>query len=241
VLLNYVELLSGIIPRNGIQLKRIIDSTRYLIQISPRVRPENFRTTINFLEKILLNFNTYNTIEKMLNLSSEELEMYIEDYHSKKNLHKHIRKSISEVQRTSETLGAVDEKVSEVLYLLMRVTKPDTVVETGVASGISSAYILQALEDNGKGELYSIDLPKLEGQKYPENYFPKEGLRSAIIPKSRQSGWIVPNNLRHRRHLTLGKSSEKLPPLLKELGEIDIFIHDSLHTYENMLWEYKTA
>ncbi|MDA7857893.1 class I SAM-dependent methyltransferase [bacterium] len=30
-------------------------------------------------------------------------------------------------------------------------------------------------------------------------------------------------------------------PLLQRVGEIDIFIHDSEHTYENMLWEYQTA
>ncbi|MEX2751217.1 MAG: class I SAM-dependent methyltransferase [Candidatus Freyarchaeota archaeon] len=239
--MDYKELLSGIIPRNRFSLRRIINSTRYLIQLSPRVRPENFKTTINAFEKILLNFNTYNAIERMLNLSSGELEVYMEDYQSKKALHNHIRKSISEVQRTSEALGAVDEKVSEVLYLIMRIIKPNTVVETGVASGISSAYILQALDDNGKGELYSIDLPKFEGKKYTENYFPGEEQRFAITPKSKQSGWIIPDNLRHRWHLLLGKSSEKLPPLLEKLGRIDIFIHDSLHTYENMLWEYKTA
>jgi hypothetical protein len=68
-----------------------------------------------------------------------------------------------------------------------------------------------------------------------------EGLRSAIIPKNRQSGWIIPDNLRHRWHLTLGRSSEKLPQLLEKLGETDIFIHDSLHTYDNMFWEYRTA
>jgi len=45
------------------------------------------------------------------------------------------------------------------LYNLIRDTRPSIVVETGVASGVSTAYILQALEDNRKGKLYSIDLP----------------------------------------------------------------------------------
>lgn len=46
-----------------------------------------------------------------------------------------------------------------VLYLTVRLIKPETIVETGVSSGSSSAYILRALYDNQKGKLYSIDLP----------------------------------------------------------------------------------
>ena len=30
-------------------------------------------------------------------------------------------------------------------------------------------------------------------------------------------------------------------PLLKKLDEIDIFLHDSEHSYQNMLWEFQTA
>jgi len=41
--------------------------------------------------------------------------------------------------------------------------------------------------------------------------------------------------------LILGKSSEKLAPLLKKVAEIDIFLHDSEHSYQNMLWEFQTA
>lgn len=97
------------------------------------------------------------------------------------------------------------------------------IVETGVASGISSTYILQALEDNGKGMLYSIDI------------------NSHILGDTKPVGWIVPEKLRRRWRLIIGDSNEKLPLLLDELTTIDIFVHDSLHTYEHMLWEYRTA
>ena len=39
----------------------------------------------------------------------------------------------------------------------------------------------------------------------------------------------------------MGKAEELLPPLLEELGAIDLFLHDSLHTYEHMLFEFRTA
>jgi hypothetical protein len=52
---------------------------------------------------------------------------------------------------------------------------------------------------------------------------------------------MIPDYLRHRWHLELGRSSEKLPPLLEKLGKLDIFMHDSEHSYQNMLREYETA
>ena len=107
-----------------------------------------------------------------------------------------------------------------VLYAICRTQKPDIVVETGVSSGVSSSYILSALEKNERGQLYSIDLPS-----WQEN----------------QSGWMIPEYLRHRWYLTLGRSSETLEPLLMKVGDIDIFLHDSDHSYQNMRWEFETA
>ena len=109
------------------------------------------------------------------------------------------------------------------LYLLIRLIKPNIVVETGVASGFSSCFILQALMDNKKGKLYSIDLP------------PKNLLTGKV------SGWVVPQYLRTRWTLHIGDSKALLERLLQKLGEIDCFFHDSLHTYEHMMWEYRTA
>ena len=51
----------------------------------------------------------------------------------------------------------------------------------------------------------------------------------------------MPEWLRPAWRLHLGDSRDVLPPLLAELGRIDLFIHDSLHTYDHMLWEYRAA
>ena len=109
------------------------------------------------------------------------------------------------------------------LYLLIRLLKPNRILETGVASGSSSAYLLCALRDNKKGKLFSIDLP-------PDN-----------LPTGKCAGWIVPEHLRDYWSLHIGDSKELLKPLLVEIGEIDCFVHDSLHTYEHMMWEFRTA
>jgi predicted O-methyltransferase YrrM len=109
------------------------------------------------------------------------------------------------------------------LYLLIRLTQPDAIIETGVSSGASSAYILRSLHDNNRGRLYSIDLP-------PDN-----------LPEGKESGWVVPDYLRDRWTLRIGDSKKLLEPLLESIGEIDCFIHDSLHTYEHMIWEFRKA
>ena len=109
------------------------------------------------------------------------------------------------------------------LYAIVRVTKPNIVVETGVFEGAGSCAILLALERNDKGHLYSIDLP------------------SPRIPPDKKAGWRIQHHLRKRWLLVEGKSSEKLPQLLDTFRHIGIFLHDSEHSYENMLFEYKTA
>jgi hypothetical protein len=105
--------------------------------------------------------------------------------------------------------------------------KPDVIVETGVASGSSSAYTLHVMELNQKGFLYSIDLPNVDVGAY--------------IPKGKQTGWLVPIKLRHRWKLIFGRSQDELPILLKKLRSIDAFLHDSEHTYETMMFEYEDA
>jgi predicted O-methyltransferase YrrM len=111
------------------------------------------------------------------------------------------------------TLGAI-------LYIICRKQNPVSVIETGVASGVSSSHILCALEANQQGELYSIDLPTWQKVS---------------------SGWMIPDYLRHRWYLTQGRSSDYLGQLLKNIKKIDIFLHDSDHTYENMRGEFEAA
>jgi len=134
-------------------------------------------------------------------------------------------------------LGQLDEKLrlhkdgyggqmtreAPAIYSLVRLLKPRVVVETGVADGVTSSYILRALEDNGEGRLYSIDLPHY------------------LLPAGKPPGWIVEESLRGRWDLRVGDAAKLLPPLLEELGEIDLFLHDSLHTYEHMMLEFRAA
>lgn len=137
-------------------------------------------------------------------------------------------------------LGGMRSEVIMRLYGLVREFKPRILVETGVCNGVSTAIILSALEMNNKGTLYSIDFPEYTDTNYEEGTF-WEGKKGAVIPKNKIPGWLIPDKYRVRWHLILGRSQERLPVLLDELGEIDFFIHDSEHSYECMTFEYQQA
>lgn len=109
-------------------------------------------------------------------------------------------------------------------YAVVRALRPEVVVETGVASGVSSAYLLLALGRNRKGTLHSVEVGD-----------------PSYRPTGREPGWIVPERLHSRWQLHIGDAVKVLPELFREIGEVDIFIHDSLHTYEHMKFELGLA
>lgn len=111
----------------------------------------------------------------------------------------------------------------EMVRVVVRVMKPETIVETGVAQGLTTSVILRAMEDNGRGHLHSIDLPVLKADE-----------REYV-------GRLVPERLRLRWTLHLGPSRHELPRVLEEVGTIDIFLHDADHTYGSQLEEYRAA
>jgi hypothetical protein len=92
-------------------------------------------------------------------------------------------------------------------YALVRALAPDHVVETGTHLGLGSCAIAAALLRNGHGRLTTIDVDPNAGH--------------LIGPP-----WAEVIDRR------IGNSVE----LLTELADVDIFLHDSLHTYE-----YETA
>lgn len=114
------------------------------------------------------------------------------------------------------------------MYMVLRATKPEILVETGVSHGYSSWLILNAIKKNGKGKLYSIDLA---GNDTNSDY----NLSQEKI------GHVVSEELRINWELIIGDVAQKLPELLGKLQQIDLFFHDSDHSYKNMQFEFKTA
>jgi len=123
-----------------------------------------------------------------------------------------------------------------ILYALTRALTPKLVVETGVANGSSTYYLLAAMEANGCGKLHSVDLPP--GQDLSTVYRKND---MTALPKGQGPGWLVPMELRPRWQLHLGDTRVILPKVFDALTQVDFFFHDSEHTYEAMSFEYSLA
>jgi len=120
------------------------------------------------------------------------------------------------------------------LYALIRELRPELIIETGVLHGLSSAFYLQALENNSMGKLVSIDLPSIEKPA-------GQDMSKDILPDGYEPGWVVPNHLQKRWNLVLGKTENILPQILSKENKLGIFIHDSDHTWDNMMFELSFA
>src|SRR5881275_3556088 len=111
-------------------------------------------------------------------------------------------------------MGALD---CATLYGLTRWLRPMVLVESGGFIGMSSAFMLKALADEklAASKLYSIELSE-------------DCEQGVLIPEAlRSSGGFVPMRGRIEHFL----EGNELPQ------PIDIFLHDSSHSYQHMLWE----
>ena len=125
---------------------------------------------------------------------------------------------------------------NEFIYILVRARKPELIVETGIFDGQSSSIYLEALHTNGSGQLVSIDLPA--DDSITES---TDRMAETSMPPGRSPGWMIPDFLRERHRLLLGDAKILLPQVCAQHDHFDIFMHDSLHTYEHMLFEYRVA
>jgi len=84
---------------------------------------------------------------KLVGIDREELLSYYQKLDSNIEFTRHIDSMLSSHRGLGQTRGGAE------LYVITRALRPKTVMETGVAAGISSSYILQALSDNNEGKL----------------------------------------------------------------------------------------
>lgn len=170
-------------------------------------------------------FNDYNGALSFL-FGTESLKLMHEQSLSELyDLYKGSIKKLESLYGTNKQLSVLSLDESILLYFSVRFLKPEIVVETGVSDGMSSLFILSALEKNGMGRLFSIDFPEVG---MPRIY-------------GKEPGWIVDETLRTKWTLIYGKTSKELPPLLLKVKHVNIFLHDSEHSYPNMKFEFSTA
>lgn len=133
--------------------------------------------------------------------------------------------------------GGVSREDGIILFALARAIQPKVVIETGIAAGVSTAFLGAALIENGYGRLYSIELPpkEVEYQRQADGAlfdWPELGVAWAVPPPIREG-------LRGRHVMVLEDVRSALPRLLDELQTVDMFFHDDLHEPDHMLSQYE--
>lgn len=132
-------------------------------------------------------------------------------------------------RRGSRNTGPIEVRygpspqLMRVVNVVTRLLRPDVVVETGVAKGFTTASTLEALDRNGHGQMYSVELPSL------------------YVGYTRQVGEVIPDRLRGRWRLELGPSALAMPRIGKRVSSIDLFVHDSGANYDNQKTEFRIA
>jgi hypothetical protein len=110
-------------------------------------------------------------------------------------------------------------------WIACRGLNATTVVETGVAAGFTTSFLLAALEANGGGVLHSIDFQSAD--RTPEQVA--------------QVGWLVPDRLRGQWRLNRGRSRQLLPGIVRDAAPLDVFLHDGLHTLPTMSFDLRVG
>src|SRR5882672_8991085 len=127
------------------------------------------------------------------------------------------------------------------LYWLIRQLKPRTIVQTGVCNGLSAAFMMLALAKNGPdGTIHVIDLPPVFDPK--DSAWTEPGkVYGVVIPEGRTTGWLVPDAYHERFEVWNGDAKDLLPRMVDKIDTIDMFYHDSDHTYDHMMFEFREA
>lgn len=195
----------------------------------------------------------------------EATEMYVDEFFDSREEFDAYRAEFFD-GRITDICGQAHEEMNGVqfydshrnecakLYALIRKHRPETLVETGVHSGVSTTSILLGLDANGTGTLHSLDpggeiwtsdgetdIPETEASFYERGRPSCTEEDSHVLPEGKDAGWIVPADLEDRWELSTGRSRRALPSVLEDAGEVDVFVHDSEHSTTGMLFEFELA
>ena len=130
-----------------------------------------------------------------------------------------LRERYMRTRLTHPSNWAIEQGTSLAVYAIIRLVKPEKVLETGVANGHSSFFILKGLELNRRGVLYSVDINPAVGPLLSDEE--RRDWNLSVLPKSRRK--------------------DALKRFARRISPIDVFIHDSNHLYYWQMFEFRLA
>jgi predicted O-methyltransferase YrrM len=120
--------------------------------------------------------------------------------------------------RYGENYG-IDPEAGLLIYAVIRALRPTTMLETGVANGDSTFFVLNALQRNGCGTLHSVEVDSAAG---------------VVLESAERSRWQL--------HVLKGDNFRlQFARIISELPPIHVFMHDSDHWYDWHLFELESV
>lgn len=142
----------------------------------------------------------------LLKVSAEEIGLARSQYVTYQN--GFDKKIVSPRKSFFEPIYDLGSRMSEFVFISIVAKKPQAVIETGVAAGVSTNAVLGALHINGVGNLLSLDITD------------KVGELVEVELKSRWKLEILPQLARENSFIKY----------LKENNRATVFLHDSDHS-----------
>ena len=143
---------------------------------------------------------------QILNASEEEITSARAEYTRYRITF--LEKILSPREQFFDSIFDLGSGMSEFVYTAIKVKKPDKVVETGVAAGVSTNTMLNALHSNANGKLVSVDITDQVGE---------------LIDDALKNRWVLEILPEVGREKTFAK-------YLRENADASIFLHDSDHS-----------
>ena len=110
----------------------------------------------------------------------------------------------------------VEKQTARSLYLITRWRQPKVILETGVARGASSYALLSAVNKNGVGAVFSLDVDEAAGELVPAEL--REVWQKRVVdPKNPKPSFLS---------------------IIQDMPSIDFFFHDSNHRQPWMKFEF---
>lgn len=125
--------------------------------------------------------------------------------------------------------GGVELEVGEFLYGMVKILKPGYVLETGTYTGISAMYMGQALKENDRGHLVTIEIDEYHKNR-AEKLWQQVGINGEITCRHMKSYDYTPSGKAELMFLDSEPNLRfhelvKFYPYLAEGGYV--FIHDT--------------
>lgn len=162
-----------------------------------------------------LYFDSKQILVEKLGVSESLVNQFWQEYVA---LHAELMERYKSRKFSFPISNRLREESSFLVYSLVRLRTPKTLLETGVSNGHSTFFITNAILRNKSGRLYSVDVSSNVG-----------GLLNPI----EKSVW------------SFQKISSKTPKhsflsVLDRIAPVDFFLHDSDHSYHWQKFEYES-